>query len=404
MISVQEALDHVLAAARPLPFERVMVSQAGGRVLAQDVTSQRVLPPNDVSMRDGYAVRAADLAAAGADRPVRLRVMARSEAGHPAAIPIGEGEAARIMTGAAVPEGADAVVMQEQTRAEGAEVVVLTSAAPGGYVRPRGSEIRDGELAFARGSLLSPAAIAQLAELGRSVVQVHQRPRVALLATGDELCEIDEAPAGRIVDSNTWGLAAMVEAAGGIPVRQPVAADDRAGVVRAIEAAARCDVLVTSAGVSVGERDFVKEALADQGVTQVFWRVAIRPGKPIYFGTRGTQLVFGLPGNPTSGMVCFEQFVRPALLALQGRRQVVRPRVRARLERPVSKEKGFTSFVRASTRVEDGRLVTAPVDRQDSGLVSSMALANSLIVVEPERERVEAGEELFVLPLDGMLG
>ncbi|MGI5864472.1 MAG: gephyrin-like molybdotransferase Glp [Myxococcales bacterium] len=400
MLPVQEARARILSATTPLASERLPISSALFRVLAEDVFGGRSLPPHDASMRDGYAVRAQDVAAASDDHPARLRVTARSEAGHPSPTGIGPGEAARIMTGAALPAGADAVVMQERTRVDGDEVLVLAPARTGDFVRPRGSETQAGALALPRGTLLAPAALALLAELGRSVVLVHQRPRVALIATGDELCELDEPPGDRIVDSNTWGLSAQVLAAGCEPVRLPIARDELPQIERALTSAARCEVVLTSAGISVGERDFVKEALANLGVTLDFWQVAMRPGKPLAFGARGEQLFFGLPGNPTSGMVCFEQFVRPALLRLQGRTIVERPLLRAVLEKPAEKEKGFTYFVRAATRIEDGRLFTQPVSRQDSGLASSMAAANSLIVLGPDLERAEAGDEVFVQPLD----
>ncbi len=401
MLPVPEARARILAAAAPLASERLTLSSALFRVLAEDVFSGRALPAHDASMRDGYALRAQDVTATSEAEPVRLKVTARSAAGHPSPTGVGPGEAARILTGAQVPAGADAVVMQEHTRVEGDEVLVLAPVGAGDFVRPRGSETQANALALPRGTLLTPAAIGLLAELGRCVVPVHQRPRVALLATGDELCELDAPPGDRIVDSNTWGLSSQVLAAGGEPVRLPIARDDLPQIERALASAARCEVVLTSAGISVGERDFVKEALANLGIALDFWQVAMRPGKPFAFGARGAQLFFGLPGNPTSGMVCFEQFVRPALLRLQGRAIVERPLLRAVLERPARKEKGLTFFVRAATRVEDGRLFTQPVSRQDSGLVSSMATANSLIVLGPELERAKAGDEVFVQPLDG---
>jgi molybdopterin molybdotransferase len=403
MLPIHEALARILQACEPLSAERVMLTEALGRVLASDVIGSSLLPPHDGSMRDGYAVRSQNLAAASPERPVRLRVVAHVAAGHAAQGTIGVGEAARIFTGAPIPSGADTVVMQERVRREGDEAVFDAPAEPGDFVRPAGSESKPGERVLPRGTVLGPACLGVLAELGRSVIPVHRRPRVALLATGDELRELDEPPGDAIVDSSSWSIAAQIALAGGEPVRLPVARDDRNAIARALESGLSCDVIVTNAGASVGEHDFSKEALADVGATLAFWKIAIRPGKPFAFGTRGRQLFFALPGNPVSGMVCFEELVRPALLRLQGHAAVERPRLLARLERPIRKEKTLTYFIRARTRVEQGRLVTEPVTRQDSGLVSAMVEANSLIVLDEGLEGAEAGAEVPVELLDRLL-
>lgn len=400
MLTVDEALARVLAAVEPLAGETVPLTDAECRVLAEDLTSARTLPPFDNAQMDGYAARAVDLAGAAPGRGVVLRVTQAIFAGGRPAGPVGPGEAARITTGAPIPPGADSVVMQEQARAEGDRVELCHAPRPGEYVRPAGEDVRRGEVALLRGTPLGPAEIALLAALGRAAVPVVRRPRVAVFSTGDELCAVDEDPAGRIVDSNGWAVAAQVAEAGAVPVRLGIVPDDRAAIERLIERAADCDVVASTAGVSVGERDFVKDALAARGVTLDFWRVAMRPGKPLAFGTRGRQLFFGLPGNPTSSMVSFELFVRPAVLRLQGRRDIARPRLRALLTAAMTKPKGMAMFPRARIEFIDGRPVATPLSKQGSGLMTSMVGANALLVLPTEIETAAAGSEVEAIWLE----
>jgi molybdopterin molybdotransferase len=401
VLTVEEALVEVLSQVPVMPSEKVGLLEGLGRVLAEDVASPRDLPPYDVSQMDGFALRSADVRSASAAAPVTLSVVARSVAGKGTDRPVGAGEAARVTTGAPVPAGADAVVMQEETEREGDVLRVKLASSPRDFIRSRGADVHQGDRVLGPGTLLCPPHIALLASLGRSQVRVHQRPRAAILSTGDELCDLDDLDlGGRLVDSNTWALCALVLAAGGQPVRLGLARDDPDEIARMLADAQRCDVVLTSAGVSVGDRDYVKEVLGRLGVELRFWRVAMKPGKPLAFGTRGSQLFFALPGNPTSAMVSFEQFVRPALLKMGGRQGLVRPLLRATLDGSLTKKKGLVHFVRAQTRVEDGALVARPVGRQDSGLVSSMAEADSLIVLAADLERVAAGSEVRVQLLD----
>jgi len=353
---------------------------------------------------DGFAVRAADIQGASGAAPVLLRIAGRTVAGDAAAAPLEPGDAVRIMTGAPLPRGADAVVMQEVTRVEGETVLVLEPVRPRVNVRARGAEVQVGSTALSAGSLLGPAQIALLAAVGRSQVAVHRRPRVAIVSTGDELCSLDAIAFGRVVDSNGYGLAALVRCAGGEPVQLGIARDDRADIARALEAARCCDAVITSGGASVGERDCVRDALASHGVELKFWRVAMKPGKPLAFGVRGATPFFGLPGNPTSSMVSFSQFVAPALRKLAGHGSPAPLRLRARLGAALAKPQGLTHFVRAQCTTEDGRLVARPVARQDSGIISSLAGANALIVLPPELERAEVGEEVLVQLLENFEG
>lgn len=404
MLSVDEALQNILREVEPLPPERIGLGEALHRILAEDVLSGRLLPPFDNSQMDGYAVRAADLRGASDESPIALEVTSRIFAGDRPTRRVGPGEAARIMTGAPMPPGADAVVMQERTTVDGDRVSIAHAPNAGEFVRPAGEDCRPGDRVLAAGTVLTPGHIALLAALGRSELSVFQRPRVGILSTGDELCRIDEAPDGRIVDSNAWGLMAQVLAAGAIPVRLGVARDDRAEIDRLLAAASGCDVVLTSGGVSVGEKDFVLEALEALGVELRFWKVAMRPGKPLAFGVQGSRLFFGLPGNPVSSMVTFELFVRAALRVRMGHPQPVRPALRARLAEPVRKPAGLTHFLRAITTVEEGRLISRPLGKQSSGLVSAMATANSLMVLREQVTELAAGEEVEVLPFDGSLG
>ncbi len=402
MLTVAEALDQILQQVQALPAEQVGLWECLGRVLAEDVVSPRDLPPHAVSQMDGYAVRGADLATPGAT----LTVVGAAFAGDGTTTAIGPGQAARIMTGAPVPEGADTVVMQEEATREDDSVTFKRAAAKGEFVRARGADQSRGTRALPAGTLLGPPHVALLASIGRSQLKVTQRPRVGVLSTGDELCDLDELHGGtqRIVDSNTWAIGAQVIAAGGIPVRLGRAADDPAAIERALKGAGHCDVVLTSAGASVGERDYVREVLARRGVELAFWRVAMKPGKPVAFGARGEQLYFALPGNPTSAMVSFEQFVRPALLKLAGRRLLTRPLLQARLEAPLTKKAGLVHFVRARAHLEDGLVVVKPVSRQDSGLISSMAEANALIALPAELETAPAGATVKVQLLDAFEG
>ncbi len=404
LLAVEDARKEILSAVKPLAGERVPLVTALGRVLAEAITSNRSLPPFDNSAMDGYAVRAGDAAGASERTPVALTVTQVIYAGQKPSRSVGPGEAARIMTGAPIPPGADAVVMQEKTRVEGDRVFILSEPAAGESVRPHGEDVRAGDVPLQAGTPLGPSEIALLAALGRSRVLVARRPKVGIFSTGDELTDIHTPTAqmseeGRIVDSNGWGTAAQVAQAGGDAVRLGIARDDRAEIERLIDAADSCDVVLSTAGVSVGERDFVRDALAARGVDMRFWKVAMRPGKPLAFGVRGDRLFFGLPGNPTSSMVSFELFVRPALLALQGSRSLDRPRLQARLTQPFRKAPGLTWFVRARLTFGAGLPAATPVSRQSSGLITSMVGSNALLVIPPSVESVPEGGEVEAILL-----
>jgi len=403
-VSVEEARALVLEATPVLEPERVTAAEALGRVLAEAVVSGRTLPPADVSAMDGYAVRAADLARASAGAPVALRVVYEVAAGGAPERPLGSGEAARIFTGAPIPPGADAVVPQEEAQAAGEAARFRAPAAPGACVRPAGEDVREGERVLAPGERLGPAQIGMLAALGRTLVAVHRRPRVALLSGGDELVEPDEpAPPGRIVSSNSYTLAAQCREAGAEPAYLGIARDRPEALERLLRAGLHADVLVSSAGVSVGDHDYVRPVLEKLGCRLVFWGVRMKPGFPLAFGTfaegRG-PLVFGLPGNPVSAMVTFELFVRPALRKLAGHRALFRPTLEAVLDEPLRKSPGRAHFVRvALARRRDG-IHAAPTGNQSSGVLRSMVLAHGLLVFAADAAELPAGARVRIHVID----
>jgi molybdopterin molybdotransferase len=391
VITLDEAQGRVRARTAPLAAEAVGLADALGRVLAADLIAGRALPPFDDAAMDGFAARAADL-------PGVLPIHGAIAAGHPAAGPLPPGTAVRIATGGALPAGADCVVMREDADDRG-DRVGLPAAAPGAHVRRAGEDVAPGQRVLSAGVALDPGAIGLLAALGRGVVEVGRRPRVAILPTGDELVALGAAPGpGQRIESNGWALAAQVREAGGLPDVRPTAPDEPAALAGAL-ALDDVDVLLTSGGVSVGDRDHVRAALEARGVAIDFAKVAMKPGKPILFGTAGRALVFGLPGNPVSSMIGFELFVRPALRRLQGARVAERPRAPVVFDAPYRKAPGRLHVVRVALRREDERLVATPHPRQGSAMISSMATLDALAILEASRGDVAAGETAIALLL-----
>ena len=404
MISVEEARNKILDAFSPLGLEKVNILDAVGRVLGEDVFAGRAIPPNDNSAMDGYAIFTEDSHGASPENPVRLDVIEEIPAGAVPAKTIGRGEAARIMTGAPLPLGADAVVRMEDTRKDGDCVLVFAAAPKGWNIRCAGEDVRQGEKVIPRGEIIRPAEVGMLASLGRSFVLVHQRPRVAIVATGNELVEIDEVPMeGKTVSSNSYALAALVRECGGVPLQIGIARDSRKDLIAKFRAALRADLIVSTGGVSVGDYDLVKEIMKEAGNRMQFWQVAMKPGRPLAFGALGDVPAIGLPGNPVSSMICFEQFIRPAILKMLGHASLFRRTIRARLERTIRKKKGIRQFIRALIRREgDGYAVVATGD-DGSGLLKSMVHANGLIILPEETLEVGPGELVAVQLLDESL-
>jgi len=407
----REARARVLGVARPLDGERVHVSEAAGRALAEAVSATATLPPWDNSAMDGYAVRAEDVQGASRAAPVALRVVGIVRAGEPATATIRPGQAVRIMTGAPIPPGADAVVRVEDTDAEGfaGSVEIRAEVAVGRNVRRAGRDMEAGSLLLEAGHSISSGTVGLLAAAGLDTVAVRRRPEVAILTTGDELRTVDrydEVRAGRgIPDSNGPMLASMVRAVGGEPVVLGIAADDPEALRALVRTGGRCDVLVTVGGASMGDADLVKRVLDDLGFRQEFWRVKMRPGSPFGLGwlpaDGHVQPVFGLPGNPASAFVTFELFVRPFLLALAGHRRVLRPEIVCRADEAIETPAELTHFHRVMLREVGDEIAASLTGAQGSGLVSGLARAEGLAVIPEEVQRIEKGDALRVMLLDG---
>ena len=404
MITVDDALARLLAALTPLDAERVELTRAAGRVLAEDITARRRLPAFDNSAMDGYAVRAADVPRAGVTLPVAFEI----PAGDIGDRPLPPGAAARIFTGAPLPPGANAVILQEDTTRDGDRATFTEAPTAGQHIRRAGSDVAPGAPVLTRGRVLTPGDLAALAAQGRSQLAVTRRPVVAITSTGDELIDVDggEPGPGQIVNGNSLALAAAVEALGATARILPVIPDDRAATLAGLRRAARADVLITTGGVSVGDHDHVGHALRElSGDRFGFWKVRIKPGKPFAFGHIGDCAAFGLPGNPISALVTFEVLVRPAILRLAGHDRVVRRPVPATLAAPIPAGRGRREYRRATAEVRDGRLYVDPRRSQSSGALSSLAGADALVIVPIDGPARGEGETVDVLLLgtDGPL-
>ena len=396
MIPVREALDVVLAEIAPLGLERVGLLEAVGRVLGEDVRSDRDVPGYANSAMDGYAVRHEDLEPA----PARLAVIGVAAAGGSAPALV-RGAAAQIMTGGPIPAGADTVVRVEDTRRdEAGDLVIERAPARGANVRHPGEDVRRGDLVLARGRMLRPADVGVLASVGRTLLAVHQRPRVAIVSTGNELVEADDpVEPGQVVNSNAWALAAAVHEAGGVPVPLPIARDSIERIRETFTLAARCDAVLSTGGVSVGEFDFVKQVMDAIGVRRLFWKVAQKPGKPLTFGLLSGRPWFGLPGNPVSSLVCFYLYARPAIRAMAGHRALHLPSSVATLAADVHKAEGLTEFVRCRLERRDGRWIATSTGSQSSGVLRSMSDGDGLLVGPAAETVLRAGSEVRVLRL-----
>ena len=394
--TVQEASERILAGIRPLSVESIPLGDALGRVLAEDVHSPIEHPPWDNSSMDGYAVRAADVRDAKTDAPITLRVVETVRAGQLPSSEVQPGSAIRIMTGAPIPRGADSVVRVEDTDGGDRQVEIRDGRDAGRNIRPRGEDLQVGGLAVARGAVLGPAQIGVLASVGCARIEVHRRPRVAVLSSGDELVDVDRFDAvrrgERIVSSNSYTLVNSVRAAGGEVVDLGLVGDDPAAYTERLSGARGCDLLITSGGVSVGAFDFTKDVLRSLGAELRLWRVAMRPGAPLGFGTLGELPWLGLPGNPVSALVTFELFARPLIRKQRGETTIFRRALEVRVRDDVSIQAPLTHFMRAIVEWERDGAWARLTGPQGSGLLTSMARANALLIVPPDRPSILAGE------------
>jgi len=393
LLSIEEALRLVLERARPLPAETVPLAEAAGRVLAEPAVASVDLPPFDSSAMDGFAVRAADT-------PGELPVGFRIAAGQPSPRPLEAGEAMGIATGAAVPPGADAVIPVEYVVDGDNRVAIEQPVQPGASVRPRGGDARRGDRVVAAGERLGPAQLGALAAAGVAEVSCARRPRAAVLTTGSELrLPGEQLEPGQIYEANGVILATQLVSAGAEVERLPAVADEPGAHRDALERGLAEDVLVSSGGVSVGPHDLVRSVGAELGIEQVFWRVAVKPGKPLWFGVRGETLVFGVPGNPVSTLVSFELFVRPAVLALQGATDPGPRFALGTLAAGVRRNAARDELLRARSSVEDGELVLRPVTGQDSHMIVRAAEADALVLVPRGDGEISPGDRVRYLPL-----
>ena len=398
MIPVEEARARILKALRPMPAEQVGLTEAFGRVLAEDIAARVSAPPTAVSAMDGYAVRATDVQ----ETPAKLRVVVEIPAGQSSARIIGTGEAARIFTGAPLPEGADTIVIQEDTEREGDTVTVKESAEHGAFVRPAGLDFAVGDVLLREGRVLTARDVGLAAAMNRPWLMVSRRPRVALLATGDEIVlPGDPVSETRIISSNTFALAAMVRASGGEPNVLGIAGDSAESLRRLVGAAEGADILVTTGGASVGEHDIVQAVLGELGLSLDFWRIAMRPGKPLMFGQLGPTPMLGFPGNPVSSMVCAVLFLRPALQRMLGATGPVEDE-KAVLAGPLRANDRRQDYLRATLqRTDSGELRVQTFARQDSSMFATLARSDCLVVRAPHAPAAAVGDRVTIIRLGG---
>jgi molybdopterin molybdotransferase len=400
MISADEALAQVLGSVATLGVERVSLREGLGRILAEEIRSSRDIPGFDNSAMDGYAVRAADVSAASESNPRRLKVTETIAAGSMPSVRLKAGEAARIMTGAPVPEGADSIVPVERTRASDGIVEIMKEPGLHEFVRPRGEDLRVGELVMASGKRLSPSDIGMLASLNHAMVDVWRRPRVSIVSTGDELVDVDQVPTGaQIVNSSAYALAAAVTEAGGEAVILKVARDQPEEIRARLAEGVALDAMLSTGGVSVGDFDHVKAMLDDLGMRTLFHGVAQKPGRPLKYGLIGQHPVFGLPGNPVSTLVCFYLYVRPALLKMGGHGALGLPRVTARCAVDMKVAANLTEFVRVKLERRDGEIYALPAGSQGSNILSGLSRADGLLVGPAKENLLKAGFQATVLLL-----
>ena len=397
MIEVGEAQQKVLEEIPVLGRERIHILEALGRVLAQDVNAIRDVPSADNSAMDGYCLRHEDVVGTDSSTPVKLRIIGESPAGRPFRGRLGPGDAVRILTGGLIPEGADTVIMVEDTERDGDGVKCFRDPGLAAHIRRKGEDVRAGEVILRSGTIVRPPEIGMLATMGHAYVHVYQRPIVGVLSTGNELVDLDEPfSEGKIVCSNSYSLVAQIMECGAIPLSLGIASDNEMDQREKISDGLRADVIITSGGVSVGKYDLVKETFAKLGMRVKFWRVAMKPGKPLLFGTIGNKPVFGLPGNPTSAMISFEQFVRPAILKMMGHTDLFRPLIEAILAEDVGTIPDRLHLVRCKLFDRDGQMMAAPTGTQSSGALRSMVLADGLMILPPSDKLFSAGQKVKV--------
>ncbi len=401
MILIEEAFKIIMDNTKRLPSGLTPLTEAYGKVLSEDVYSGEDVPPFDNSAMDGFALRAEDTVEASVQNPAVFVILEELAAGRATTTEIGPGKAIRIMTGAPMPKGSDAVIMQEEVEERNGSIFVKSPISRKENVRDAGEDIKKGELVIPKDKVLGAAEIGLLASLGYAEVPTYATPVVAVISTGDELVEVTEKLSpGKIRNSNSYSLQALVLKYGAIPLRLGIAIDTEKAISEKIDEALQADLILTSGGVSVGNFDYVKVVLEKLGARTHFWGVAMKPGKPLTFATLQGKPFFGLPGNPVAVMVAFEQFVRPALFKLMGKPILPLPEVQAELQEEITKKPGRTHFIRGIVTREGDRHLVSTTGPQGSNILKSMALANGLIVVSSEKTHLKKGELVKVQLLD----
>lgn len=403
LLPVAEAQQRIIDAVSPLPAEQISLTDGLGRVLARDIASRRDQPPMAVSAMDGYAVRAADVATL----PASLKVIGYAPAGHAFDGAVGAGEAVRIFTGAPVPDGADTIVIQENTEQSDEVVRVVDGAAPvGRFIRPAGLDFATGDVLMTRGKVLTARDVGLAAAMNVPWLNVHRKPRISILATGDEIVMPGD-PIGRdqIVSSNALSLSAFITAQGGSALDLGIAPDEEDGLKALAAGAGGSDILVTTGGASVGDHDLVQSVLGDIGLEVDFWRIAMRPGKPLMFGQIDGTYMIGLPGNPVSSLVCAIIFLAPAIRKMLGMKNVLPQKSTVRLGADLPENDEREDYLRAALSCdENGDMVATTYSKQDSSMFATIARADALVIREPFAKPAKAGDAIDIIPLkDGII-
>jgi molybdopterin molybdotransferase len=401
MTSLKEAQEIVLSYAQETGGEEVPLASALGRVVKKDFYAPFDLPSFSRSAMDGFAVKVADLTGASPDQPVKLKLVDEVPAGYVSSKTITSGKTIKIMTGALIPQGAEAVIMVEDTKTEKDGILMFKSVRKNENISPAGEDVKKGELVLRKGSFIRPAELAILASFNCPKIEVAKKPVVSIISTGDELVPVGkELKEGQIRESNSFSLAGAVKLSGGEPKIIGIVKDNKKDLLEKINQGKEADIMLLSGGVSVGDYDIVKDVLVEDGIREIFWKVKIKPGKPIFFGVLNQTLIFGLPGYPLSSLITFEFLVRPAILKMLGRTQLHRRKIKAKLTEEIKRKPGRLEYQRASLTYQEGKYYVTPTSLQLSSALSSLVQADCLIELTPEVSAIKKGEPVEVILID----